>query len=81
MAKADTDDDPARAALAAEEAHRIALETKDHDLELCALSMRGSLLIDLGRVGEGTALLDEALAGALGGEGSSLDTVVFTVAC
>lgn len=78
LAKADTDDDSARAALAAEEAHRIALETKDHDLELCALSMRGSVLIDLGRVDAGTALLDEALAGALGGEGSSLDTVVFT---
>jgi len=78
LARADTQDDPAKAAGDAEEAHRIALETGDHDLELCALSMRGSVLIDLGQVATGTALLDEALTGALGGEGSSLDTVVFT---
>ncbi|MEU4396276.1 LuxR C-terminal-related transcriptional regulator [Kribbella sp. NPDC023855] len=78
LARADAEDDPAKAALDAEEAHRIAVETGDHDLELCALSMRGAVLIDLGQVEAGTALLDEALTGALGGEGSSLDTVVFT---
>ncbi|GAA1576235.1 hypothetical protein GCM10009789_32060 [Kribbella sancticallisti] len=78
LAKADTEDDPAQAAVCADEAHRIALEVGDHDLELCALSMRGSVLIGLGQVEAGTALLDEAMAGALGGEGSSLDTVVFT---
>jgi DNA-binding CsgD family transcriptional regulator len=35
-------------------------------------------LIDQGQVLEGMALLDEALAGALGGEGARPDTVVFT---
>jgi DNA-binding CsgD family transcriptional regulator len=39
--------------------------------------MWGSALINLGQVIEGTALLDEALAGALGGEGARPDTVVF----
>jgi DNA-binding NarL/FixJ family response regulator len=37
----------------------------------------GSALVAQGKVGEGLALLDEAMAGSLGGEGGSLDTVVF----
>ena len=56
----------------------VAAEVGDRDLELCALSMWGSALINLGQVIEGTALLDEALAGALGGEGARPGTVVFT---
>ena len=38
----------------------------------------GSALVTMGRVAEGIALLDEAMAGSLGGEGGSLNTVVFT---
>ncbi len=50
----------------------------DLDLELCALAQTGAMLVEAGRAEEGFALLDEAMAGALGGEGRSLDTVVIT---
>lgn len=50
----------------------------DVDLQLCALSQIGAALIRQGRVPEGLANLDEAMAGALGGEGRHRDTVVFT---
>ena len=48
----------------------------DADLELCAISLVGATLVKLGRVEEGAALLDEAMAGALAGEGSP-DTAVY----
>ena len=49
---------------------------RDSDLELCTKSELGAALVAIGRVEEGTALLDEAMAGALAGEGDDLDTVV-----
>jgi DNA-binding CsgD family transcriptional regulator len=65
--------------LAAERKARAALdsarETNDVDLDVCARSELGAALVELGRMREGTALLDEAMAGALGGE-VPLDTVV-----
>jgi DNA-binding CsgD family transcriptional regulator/tetratricopeptide (TPR) repeat protein len=65
--------------LAAERKARAALdsarETNDVDLDVCARSELGAALVELGRIREGTALLDEAMAGALGGE-VPLDTVV-----
>ncbi len=68
--------------LAGEELARQALaqaaEVGDADLELCALSTVGATLIDQGRVVDGVAYLDEAMAGSLGGEGHRPDTVVFT---
>ncbi len=65
------------------EAHATeALETaraiSDPDLELCALSELGYTLLQSGRVADGVALIDEAMAGALAGEGRRLQTVVFT---
>ena len=62
----------------ATEALGAARLTGDTDLELCALSEAGYALMQTGRVGEGTALLDEAMAGALAGEARQLTTVVFT---
>jgi DNA-binding CsgD family transcriptional regulator len=66
---------PAAAHAFAVRAHEHAQRFGDADLELCALSQMGGSLVKLGRVEEGTALLDEAMAGALGGEGRP-DTVV-----
>lgn len=62
----------------AREAHEFARRSEDLDLELCALSQIGASLVMQGRVAEGVAWLDEAMAASLGGEGGSLDTVVFT---
>jgi DNA-binding CsgD family transcriptional regulator len=66
--------------LAAERKARAALdsarETNDVDLDVCARSELGAALVELGRIREGTGLLDEAMAGALGGEVQTLDTVV-----
>ncbi|HSJ73062.1 MAG TPA: LuxR C-terminal-related transcriptional regulator [Miltoncostaeaceae bacterium] len=77
-------DPPAGEALA-----RLSLEAAraggDVDLELCALAQAGAMAVEAGRLEEGFALLDEAMAGALGGEGSRLDTILITsctmVAC
>jgi tetratricopeptide (TPR) repeat protein len=60
----------------AREALNVARETDDADLDLCARSELGGALVELGRTSEGTALLDEAMAGALGGEVHDLDAVV-----
>ncbi len=49
----------------------------DPDLELCALSELGTALVGQRRVEEGIALLDQAMAGSLAGEGGRLDTVVY----
>ena len=54
----------------------MARETNDADLDVCARSELGSVLVELGRTREGAALLDEAMAGALGGEVQNLDAVV-----
>jgi ATP/maltotriose-dependent transcriptional regulator MalT len=59
----------------ARQALEIARRVGDTDLELCALSQLGGALVLLGRVDEGAPLLDEAMAGALGGEGGP-ETVV-----
>ena len=59
----------------ARQALEIARRVGDTDLELCALSQLGGALVLMGRVEEGASLLDEAMAGALGGEGGP-ETVV-----
>ena len=70
------DENPAAAAEKAREALHAARESKDADLDICARSELGAVLVELGEVAEGTALLDEAMAGALGGEARDLDAVV-----
>ena len=69
-------EDPAASAEKAREALDVARETRDADLDVCARSELGAALVELGKTSEGTALLDEAMAGALGGEVQSLDAVV-----
>jgi DNA-binding CsgD family transcriptional regulator len=56
----------------------VARQFGDRDLELCALSALGEVLVAMGQVREGFALVDEAMAATFGGEHSRLDTVVFT---
>ena len=70
------DENPIAAEEKAREALHAAGQTKDADLDICARSELGAVLVELGKVAEGTALLDEAMAGALGGEVQDLDTVV-----
>ncbi len=69
---------PTSAERHADEALESARRDGDPDLELCALSELGFTLVQSGRLAEGFALLDEAMAGALGGEGYRRETVVFT---
>lgn len=61
----------------AQEALRIARGAADPDLELCALSELGATMTLSGQIARGAELLDEAMAGALAGEGRMLETVVF----
>ncbi len=70
--------DPAASESWARQALDLARGLGDVDLELCALSQIGAALVELGRLEEGGALLDEAMAASLGGEGEQLRTVVYT---
>ena len=76
IAKAADAADPGQHEALARQAHQLGQASGDRDLELCALTQIGVALIDQGRVAEGMTFHDEAMAGALAGEGQ-LDTVVF----
>ena len=73
-------DDPGASRDWARHARRMALRFEDRDLELCALSQLGAAFVQSGRCADGAALLDEAMAAALAGEGEQLHTVVY-VSC
>jgi tetratricopeptide (TPR) repeat protein len=77
IARAIDADDPGQHEAWARQAHQLGQASGDRDLELCGLTQIGVALIDQGRIAEGVAFHDEAMAGALAGEGR-LDTVVFT---
>jgi DNA-binding NarL/FixJ family response regulator len=55
----------------------IAREATDVDLELTAMAQLGLIRVGKGELAEGFALIDEAMAAALGGERTMLDTVVY----
>lgn len=61
--------DPAAAERAARDATTLAERVGDADLELCAGSQLGVCLVEAGRLEEGMALLDEAMAAGLAREG------------
>ena len=61
-----------------ERALAVARTIGDIDLELSSLSGLGERLVMAGDVAAGMSLIDEAMAGTLGGEYTRLDTVVFT---
>jgi ATP/maltotriose-dependent transcriptional regulator MalT len=56
----------------------VARDAGDVDLELTALAQLGHIRVGAGDRAGGFALLDEVVAAALGGERSTLDTVVYT---
>ena len=70
--------DPSASESLARKAYELGHDAGDVDLQLCALSQLGAALVEQGRVDDGVGYLDEAMAGALGGEGHHRDTVVFT---
>lgn len=76
IAEASAAADPGQHEALARQAHQLGRISGDRDLELCALTEIGVALIDQGRIAQGMAFHDEAMAGALAGEGQ-LDTVVF----
>ena len=56
----------------------VARAAADVDVELTALSQLGLIRVGRGETAAGFAMIDEAMAAALGGERSTLDTVVYT---
>jgi DNA-binding CsgD family transcriptional regulator len=72
--------DPSAAAALAGQAVDAARLVPDADLLLCATTELGAALVAMGELEDGGSLLDQAMAGALAGEGSDLDTVVL-VSC
>lgn len=78
MVDAFTTSEPSAAEVVSRQAVDRARRTGDADLELQALSVLGSALVAQGRVNEGVARLDEAMAGSLGGQRENPQTVVFT---
>ena len=70
--------DPGRAQELHQQTLELARASGDVDLELCALGDLGLTLVAAGRAEEGMALIDEAMAGTLGGEHGRFETVAFT---
>ena len=69
--------DSAEGEALAREALALGKQAGDADLELCALCQLGAWLVEQGRAREGIALMDEAMAGCVGGETRQLESVVF----
>ncbi len=77
MSKAYVTSDPSAAIRLCEQSLTVARALGDLDLELCSLSGLGEKLVMAGEVDKGLSLVDEAMAGTLGGECSRLDSVAF----
>src|SRR6476661_5611386 len=63
-------DDPVESEALARQAAEIGRAEGNPGLELMALHAAGQAMVQQGRTEEGMSLLDEAMAGAIGGEGS-----------
>jgi DNA-binding CsgD family transcriptional regulator len=68
-------DDPVESEALARQAAEIGRAEGNPGLELMALHAAGQAMVQQGRTEEGMSLLDEAMAGAIGGEGSDPMTV------
>lgn len=75
LARAEAASDPRDGLLLCASALDAARRHADADLELVALARQGVIRISLGDVDEGTASLDEAMAGAGSGEATDLQSV------
>jgi DNA-binding NarL/FixJ family response regulator/predicted negative regulator of RcsB-dependent stress response len=74
LARAQRSAEPETSARHARAALDVAMRAQDADLELHALAELGLAEVSSGRVEEGMARLDEAMAAATGGEPASLET-------
>jgi DNA-binding CsgD family transcriptional regulator len=68
-------DDPAESEALARQAAEIGRASGNSGLELMAMHAVGQALVQQGRIAEGMSLLDEAMAGVIGGEGGDPLTV------
>jgi tetratricopeptide (TPR) repeat protein len=68
MVEPDADRDPQVALTRANQALEIARRTRDTDLEALAIQDIGRILVNLGRVADGMALIDDAMTFATAGE-------------
>jgi len=68
-------DDPVESEALARQAAEIGRANGNSDLELMAMHAVGQALVQQGRIEEGMSLLDEAMAGVIGGEGRDPLTV------
>ena len=68
-------DDPVQSEALARQAAEIGRANGNSDLELMAMHAVGQALVQQGRTEEGMSLLDEAMAGVIGGEGRDPLTV------
>jgi hypothetical protein len=68
-------DDPVKSEALARQAAEIGRAHGNSGLELMAMHAVGQALVQQGRTGEGMSLLDEAMAGVIGGEGGDPLTV------
>lgn len=75
LSRASLSTKPARAEELAREALSLAQRHFDPDLEIRSLGRIGLILVTSGRVDEGLAHLDEAMAAATAGEGQALETI------
>ena len=78
LARAGLETDPVRMADRADEALAAAREFGDAELEIRALAKSGLALVQSGRVDEGMARLDEAMAAASAGEAEKPETFAET---
>jgi len=74
LARSERAREPSESARRAAAALDVAVETDDADLELRALAQLGLAEVSAGKIDEGLARLDEAMAAATGGESATLET-------
>ncbi len=63
-----------RAQVLADRAYALGIRFHDHDLEMLALHDRGGILVARGQVGDGLALMEEAMVAAVAGELGAMTT-------